>query len=194
MDLGENVGWGDGELGDEVFGDVGNGEAWSGRFGAAELPAVEVEAASEEEEGFLEVALNGADDVFAEESLPAAVFAEHAADGLGLVEESSDFVDDRALATKVDGSLAAVFAPGEAVVGAEASPAVGAPGGDDGSLGGEAEWIFAEEVDCGVVLGRFGHGRVLPGFDLRNVYAYSVYIHPPLCQWYFWPLGGVSGG
>lgn len=48
VELGEDFGWWDGELGDEVFGDVGCGETQGGGFGAAEVPAVEVEAVAEE--------------------------------------------------------------------------------------------------------------------------------------------------
>ena len=158
-ELGEDFGWGDGEFGDEVLGDVGCREAQAGGLGAAEVPSVEVEAASEQEEYLLEVALDGADDVFAEEGLSSAVFAEHAADGLGLVEESADFVDEGTVAAEVDGALAAVFAPSEAEVGSEAAAAVGAPGGGDGALGGEAERVFAEEGEGRVVFGGSVHGQ-----------------------------------
>ena len=138
VELGEDVGWRDGEFGDEVLGDVGGGEAWSGGFDAAEFPSVEAEPVAEEAVDLLEIPLDGADDVFFEEGLSAAMLAEHAADGLGLVEEAADFVDEGALAAEVDGALSAVFAPGEAVVWAEASAAVGSPGFGDGALGGEA--------------------------------------------------------
>ena len=114
-ELGEDFGWWDGEFGDEVFGDVCGGEAWSGRFGATKVPAFKVEAASEDEKHLLDVALEGADDVFAEEDLSAAVFAEHAAGSLGLVEELADLVDEGPGAAEVDGALPAVFAPGEAL-------------------------------------------------------------------------------
>ena len=77
--------------------------------------------------------------------------------GLGLVEESADFVDEGALAAEVDGALAAVFAPGEPVVGAEVAAAVGAPGGGDRALGGEAGGGFAEESEGGVELLMYGH-------------------------------------
>ena len=136
-----------------MLGDVGGGETGAGGFDAAEVPAFKVEAIAEEAEHLLEVALDGADDVFSEEGLPAAVFAEHAADGLGVVEEAADFVDKGALAAEVDGALTAVFAPGESVVGSEAATAVGAPCGGDGALGGEAEWVFAEEGEGWVVFG-----------------------------------------
>ncbi len=152
VELGEDVGWGDGEIGDEVFGDVGGGKARSGGFDAAYVRALHVEAVTEEAEHLFDVVLEGADDVFFEEGLSAAMFGEHAADGLGLVEEAANFIDKRALAAEVEGALAAVFAPGEAVVWAEASAAVGSPGGDDGALVGEAGGFFAEEGEGGVVL------------------------------------------
>ena len=135
------------------MGDVGGGETGARGFDAAEEPAFKVEAIAEEEEYLLEISLYGADDVFSEEGQPAAVFAEHAAGDLGVVEEAADFVDKGALAAQVDGALTAVFAPGESVVGAETPAAVGAPSGGDGALGGEAEWIIAEESEGGVVFG-----------------------------------------
>ncbi len=73
--------------------------------------------------------------------------------GVGLVEEAADLVDERAVGAEVDGVLSAVFAPGESVVGSEAPPAVGAPGGDDGALVGEAFGVVGEEVE-GIVAGR----------------------------------------
>ena len=144
--------------GDGEFGDVGGCQAWPGSFDAADLPAVEVEAVAEEEEYFFEVLVDGADDVFSEEGLSAAMFAEHSSDSLGLVEEAADFVDEVALAAEVDGALAAVFTPGEAVVGAEASAAVGSPGGGDSALGGEAGGVFAEEGEGWVVVWGGVHG------------------------------------
>ena len=103
--------------------------------------------------------MDGADDVFAEECLSAAMFAEHTADGLGLVEEVADFVDEGGLAAEVDGALAAVFTPGESEVGAETPAAVGAPSGGDRALGGEAEWVFAEEGEGWVVFWGDVHGQ-----------------------------------
>lgn len=157
VELGEDVGWGDGEFGDEVLGDVGGGAGWSCCFGAAEFPAVEVEAVAEEAEHLLEVALDGADDVFSEQGLSTAMFAEHAANGLGLVEETAGFFEEGALAAEVDGTLSAVLAPGEAVVGAKASAAVSAPSFGDGALGSEAEGILAKEGEGFVVLLGYGH-------------------------------------
>ncbi len=141
---------------DEVFGNVGGGEAWSGGFDAADIGALDVEAVAEEAEHLFDVLLKGANDVFFEEGLPAA-------DGLGFVKEMADFVDEGALAAKVDGALPAVLAPSEAVVGAEAATAVGAPGGDDGALAGEAGGIVAEESKGFVVF-------------LACIHAYSIVI------------------
>jgi hypothetical protein len=149
--FGEKGRHGEGEFWDEVFGDVGGGEAWSGGLDAADVRSLHVKAVAEEAEYLLDVLLEGADDVFFELGLSAAMLADHAADGLGLVEEATDFVDEGALAAEIDGALSAVFAPGEAVVGTEASAAVGSPGGDDGPLGGEAGGFFAEEGEGGVV-------------------------------------------
>ncbi len=59
------------------------------------------------------------------------------------MEESADLVDEGALAAEVDEALSAVLAPSQAVVGAEAATSVGSPGGDDGTLVGEAGGIFA---------------------------------------------------
>ncbi len=148
---------------DEVFGNVGGGEAWPGGFDAADIGALDVEAVAEKTEHLFDVLLEGANDVFFEEGLPEAVLADHAADGLGLVEEAANFVDERALAAKVDGALPAVLSPGEAVVGAETATAVGAPGGDDGALAGEACGIVAEESEGFVVI-------------LVHVHAYSISI------------------
>ncbi len=156
MEFGEEGWQGEGEFWYEVFGDVGGGEAWPGGFDAADVGALDVEAVAEEAEHLLDVLLEGSDDVFFELGLSAAVFADHAAGGLGLVEEAANLVDEGALAAEVDGALSAVFAPGEAVVGAEASAAVGSPGGDDGALVGEAGGFFAEEGEGGVAL----RGRV----------------------------------
>ena len=152
---------GEGELWDEVLGDVGGGEAWSGGLDAADVGAFDVEAVAEEAEHFFDVLFEWADDVFADESPVAAVLSFEAPGGLGLVEEAADFVDEWAVGAEVDGALPAVFAPGESVVGSEAAAAVGAPGGDDGALGGEAVGVVAEEVE-GVVAGRI------------NVHAYSM--------------------
>jgi hypothetical protein len=146
-----------------VFGDVGGGEAWSGGFDAADIGALDVEAVTEEAEHLFDVLPEGANDVFFEEGLPAAMLADHAADGLGFVKEMADFVDERALAAEVDGALPAVLSPGEAVVGAEPATAVGAPGGDDGSLAGEAGGIVAEESQGFVVI-------------LAHVHVYSISI------------------
>lgn len=153
----------EGEFGYEVLGDVGRGEAWASRFCAAQLPSVEVEAVAEKADHLFDVLLEGADDVFLELGLFAAVLADHAADGLGLVEEAADFVDEGARAAEVDGTLPAVFSPGEAVVRAEASAAVGAPGFDDGALGGEAGGVFAEEGEGFVVFWIYIHVYMYSG-------------------------------
>ncbi len=85
---------GEGELWDEVLGDVGGGEAWSGGLDAADVGAFDVEAVAEEAEHFFDVLFEWADDVFAEESPVAAVLSFEAPGGLGLVEEAADFVDE----------------------------------------------------------------------------------------------------
>ncbi len=130
-----------------MLGDVGGGEAWSGGFDAAYVGALDVEAVAEEAEHLFDVFLEGTDDVFFEERGAAAVLADHAADGLSLVKEEADLANDGALAAEVDGALPAVFAPNEAVVGAETATAVSAPGGDNRALVGEAVGILAEDGD-----------------------------------------------
>ena len=162
--------------------------AWSGGLGAADVGAFDVEAVAEEAEHFFDVLFEWADDVFSEELPVAAVLLFEASGGLGLVEEAADFVDEWAVGAEVDGALAAVFAPGESVVGSEATAAVGAPGGDDGALGGEAVGVVAEEVE-GVVAGRV------------YVHVYSI----PICAdnsirkvnpWesFWWGCMGCGGG
>ena len=91
-----------------------------------------------EEEGLFEVLLDGAEDSFAEFGSGAAGLTAEAVVGLAGAEEAADLVDEWALASEVDGALSVAFAVGEAVVGPEASAAVGAPGGDDGALAGDA--------------------------------------------------------
>ena len=127
--------------------------AWSGGLDAADVGALDVEAVAEEAEHLFDVLFEWPNDVFSEELPVAAVFSYEASGGLGLVEEEAAFVDEWAVGAEVGGALSAVFAPGESVVGSEAAAAVGAPGGDDGALGGEAVGVVAEEVE-GVVAGR----------------------------------------
>ena len=141
-----------------MFGDVGGGKAWSGGLEAAEFPSLEIESVAEKADDSVEVSLDGAYEVFALKGNAASGFAFQLERGLGVLEESEDFVDEGALTAEVQGVLAAVFSPGEPVVGAEASPAVGAPGGGDAALGGKAEWIFAEEGEGWV--GVLGNGHV----------------------------------
>ena len=66
-------------------------------------------------------------------------------------------VGEGAVAAEVDGVLAAVLAPGEAVVGTEAATLVGAPGGDDGALTGEAVGVVFEVGEGFVALLSSGH-------------------------------------
>jgi hypothetical protein len=167
-----------------VLGDVGGGEAWSGGFHAADVGALDVEAVAEEAEHLFDVFLEGADDVLSEEAGVSAVFADHAADGLGLVKEEADLANDGALAAEVDGALPAVFSPNEAVVGAETATAVVSPGGGNCALVGEACGIFAEERD-GFVVAR------------GSVHAFSISIWrdfsmEELDKWgvFWWGWGG----
>jgi len=57
----------EGEFGDEVWRHVGGGEAWSGLSYAADFGSFEVKPVAEEGEHPLDVLIEGADDVFAEE-------------------------------------------------------------------------------------------------------------------------------
>ncbi|NLS95382.1 MAG: hypothetical protein GXX96_24840 [Planctomycetaceae bacterium] len=141
----------EGKFWDQVFRDVGGGEARAGGFDPADVGAFDVEAIAEEAEYLFDVLFEGPDDVFSEELPVAAVLSYEAPGGLGLVEAAADFVDEGAVGAEVDGALSAGFAPGESVVGSEAAPAVGAPGGDDGALSGEAVGVVGEEADGWVV-------------------------------------------
>ena len=80
----------EGEFGDEVWRHVGGGEAWSGLSYAADFGSFEVKPVAEEGEHPLDVLIEGADDVFAEEGGAEAGLSFEAAWGVGLVEEEAD--------------------------------------------------------------------------------------------------------
>ncbi len=141
---------------------------------AAEFIAFEIEAAAVYEEGLIEVAFEGAEDLAAETGAALADSALEADRGLDRIQKASDLVDERALAAEVEGALATIFAPDEAVVGAEASAAVGSPGGGDGALVGETFVVVAEELDGGAL---FGHGRGLLGLGWEATRTNSIQIY-----------------
>ena len=101
-------------------------------------------------EYILKVLFDRLEDPLAEFGAGTADLAAKAVVGLADPEEAAYFVDERALAAEVDGVLPGAFAVGETVVGSETLALVGAPGGDDGALAGEAEGFILEELECGM--------------------------------------------